>query len=99
LKHRIEWSPEAIDHLHSLSSRQRALVFDAVDRQLAHEPTVQTRNRKILQPNLLAVWELRVGNLRVYYDVAGDPEEIVVVLAVGIKLRNSVRIGGEEVEL
>jgi hypothetical protein len=82
-----------------LSSRQRALVFDAVDQQLAYEPTIQTRNRKLMQPNLLAIWELRVRDLRVYYDVEDDPEGVVVVQAVGVKLRNAVRIGGEEVEL
>ena len=99
MKRRIAYSPEAVDHLRRLSSRQRALVLDAVDRQLAYEPTVETRNRKLMQPNLLAVWELRVRNLRVYYDVENDPDGIVVVQAVGVKLRSAVRIGGEEVAL
>lgn len=34
-----------------------------------------------------------------YYEVRDDPERVVVVKAVGIKDRDSVRIGGEEVEL
>jgi hypothetical protein len=82
-----------------LSSQQRALVLDAVDRQLAYEPTVETRNRRLMRPNLLAIWELRVRDLGVYYDVEDDPEGVIVVQAVGVKTRNAVRIGGEEVEL
>lgn len=75
------------------------MVFDAVDEQLGHEPTVETRNRKPMRPNPLAPWELRIGVLRVYYDVQEEPEKVVTVLAIGIKVRNRVFIGGVEVEL
>jgi len=75
------------------------MVFDAVDAQLAHQPTVETRNRKPMRPNPLAPWELRIGELRVYYDVEEDPEKLVIVLAVGIKDRSRIIIGGEEIEL
>ena len=52
-----------------------------------------------MRPNPLAVWELRIGDLRVYYDVESDPEPTVVIRAVGVKIRDRVRIGGEEFEL
>ncbi len=55
-----------------------------------------------MRPNPLAPWELRIGNLRVYYDVEeiGDRDEpVVFIRAVGVKTRNSLRIGGEEIEL
>jgi hypothetical protein len=52
-----------------------------------------------LRPNPIAPWELRIGNLRVYYDIEEKPENMVTILAIGIKDRNRVRIGGEEVEL
>jgi hypothetical protein len=35
----------------------------------------------------------------VYYDVADAPEPIVFIRAIGIKYRNRVMIGGEEIEL
>jgi len=70
-----------------------------VDRQLAHQPLIETRNRKPRRPNPLAPWELRIGNLRVYYDVVEVPESIVYIRAVGIKYRNRVMIGDEEIEL
>lgn len=95
----IEYSPETDGHLRVLTARQRTLVFDTVDRQLAHQPTLETRNRKPMRPNPVAPWELRIGKLRVYYDVAELPEPIVYIRAVGIKHRNRVVIGGEEIEL
>ena len=95
----IEYSPETDRHLRFLTARQRILVFDTVDRQLAYQPIVETRNRKPMRPNPVAPWELRIGNLRVYYDVAMTPEPIVFIRAVGIKYRNRVVIGGEEIEL
>ena len=50
-----------------------------------------------LRPNPLASWELRVGELRVYYQVVAD--ERVMIVAVGRKDRNKVMIAGQEVEL
>ena len=41
------------------------MVFDAVDEQLMHQPTVETRNRKPMRPNPVAPWELRIEELRV----------------------------------
>jgi mRNA-degrading endonuclease RelE of RelBE toxin-antitoxin system len=70
-----------------------------VDKQLIHQPNVETRNRKPMRPNPLAPWELRIGNLRVYYDVEEDPEPVVYIRAVGVKERNRVRIGKEVIEL
>ena len=66
---------------------------------MSHEPTVPTRNRKVLRANSLAPWELRIGDLRVYYEVKVEPDAVVVVKAIGIKERDRVVIGGEEVEL
>ena len=64
---------------------------------LTHEPTVPTRQRKVLRANAVAPWELRIGDRRVYYEVKDDPERVVVVKAVGVKERNRVLIGGQEV--
>lgn len=99
VKHRIEYSPDAEEHLFRLSARQRTIVVDGVDEKLVHEPTTETRNRKRMRPNPLAPWELRLGQLRVYYDVADEPEPIVTILAVGRKVRNQVQIGDEAVDL
>ena len=52
-----------------------------------------------MRPNPLAPWELRIGSLRVYDDVEEEPEPVVFIRAVGVKLRNRVRIGREVIEL
>jgi len=98
LPYRIEYLGTATEHLRRLTTRQRTIVFDTVDEQLAHEPKTETRNRKEMVPNPLASWELRIGDLRVYYDVTEDPQTVRVV-AVGIKQGNRVVIGGEEMQL
>jgi len=62
-----------VEHLRGLTAHQRAAVLDAVEVQLAHEPTLPTRNRKLLRANALAPWELRIGAMRVYFDVVDVP--------------------------
>lgn len=99
MPYRIEYSPDAEDHLRELTARQQAVVLDTVEKQLLHQPSVETRNRKPMRPNPLAPWELRIGKLRVYYDVEEEPEPIVYIRAVGVKQRNRVRIGKEVIEV
>ncbi len=99
MPYRIAYSAATEEHLRALTTRQRATIFDRVDEQLAHQPTVETRNRKPMRPNPVAPWELRVGDLRVYYDVKEKPERVVTILAVGVKQRNRVIIGDKEVAL
>ena len=67
--HRIEYSPEAEEHLKVLTTRQQVLILDNIDKQLIYQPTVETRNRKRMRPNPVALWELRIDDLRVYYTV------------------------------
>ena len=99
MPYRIEYSPEVENHLCSLTTRLQAIVLDTIEKKLTYQPTIETKNRKPLRPNLLALWELRIGNLRVYYDVEEEPEPIVRIRAVGMKLRNQVLIGKEVVKL
>jgi len=84
--------------LATLSKRQQVIVLNSVREQLETEPTLRTRNRKPLRPNRLAGWELRIGNLRVFYDV-DETEVFVDVKAIGVKIRNDVFIAGEVFEL
>lgn len=99
LSYLIDYSPEAEDHLRLFTVRQQKIVLDAVDRRLSNQPTVETRNRKPMRPNPVAPWELRIGNLRVYYDVEEKPRAMVKIVAIGVKERNRVHIGRELIEL
>lgn len=96
--YRIEYASTAERHLRGLSARERRVVLNTVEQQLSFEAAVETRHRKRRRPNPRAPWELRIGDLRVYYDVEETPERVVQVLAVGVKRRNRVFIAGEEVE-
>lgn len=95
---RIEHSPEVKAHLTHRTGAQRATVIDAIDVQLLHQPTVITRNRKPLDPNPYAQFELRVGKLRVYYEV-DEGARVVLVRGVAIKDRNRIVMGGVEIDL
>ena len=95
----IDVSPDAQEQLDEFTARERRSLLDAIDLQLRHQPLVRTRNRKPLDPNDFATWELRVGGLRVFYDVETEPEPVVWIRALGRKVRNRLFIGGKEIEL
>ena len=85
----------------ALTARQRKWLLDVIEQQLIHEPTKETRNRKPMlpdKPHFVAPWELRVGEMRVYYDVEDEPRTVVAIRAVGIKVRDRILIGGKEIE-
>jgi hypothetical protein len=73
-------------------------VLDQIEVQLTYQPDVETRNRKRLRPNPLAPWELRIGEICVFYDVTADALSVRVI-AVGQKEGNRLMIGGEEISL
>ena len=95
MPYRVGYSPEADDHIRSLTARQRAIVLDGIEKHLFETPTEQARNRKRLRPNPIAFWELRLGDIRVYYDAE---EDVVTVVAVGVRRRERVWIGSEVVD-
>lgn len=95
----IAFAESVTEQLRALTAAERSRVLDAIERQLAHEPLAESRHRKRLRPNPMAPWELRVGTLRVFYEVAADARDVVRVLAVGKKERNVLRIGRREIKL
>lgn len=59
---RIDLVPEAVQDLASLRKVDQARIIDAIEDQLPHQATQETRNRKPLRPNELASWE-RYGSV------------------------------------
>src|SRR5438094_4699825 len=101
-KFTLAFAPEAIDHLDLIDAKHHNPLRRTVKEQLTYTPTEETRNRKPLdQPAPFgASWELRCGpgnRFRVFYGVDPAARE-VQVLAVGVKDRNRLLIGGEEYE-
>ncbi len=94
----IDFSQRARDNLKGLRKRDQQIVVDAIAAHLTDNPDQSTRQRKKLEDNELAPWELRVGDFRVFYDIDRD-NQIVIVLAIGKKTHNILRIGDEEIDL
>lgn len=99
MTYEIEFAESVKSQLRQLTARSRSLVLAAIEAQLLHEPLRETRNRKPLRPNPLAPWELRVGDLRVFYEVSEEERKRVYILAVGEKRGNRLWIDGKEIEL
>lgn len=105
MSYEIKFADCVQSHFAALTTREHSTLLDAIEKQLTHEPLVETRNRKPLRPNPIAPWELRVGPLRAFYEVVSHvPEfetstDIVRILAAGKKERNILRIAGEEIAL
>jgi hypothetical protein len=98
----LVYADEVKDHLRAVEAKYHHLIQSEIERQLLIEPEAETRNRKPLQRPISfgADWELRVGpdnRFRVFYQVLGESRE-VRVLAIGVKDRNRLVIGGEEFE-
>jgi mRNA-degrading endonuclease RelE of RelBE toxin-antitoxin system len=91
----IDYTASAEGDIAYFRKYEQVLIVDAIDQQLMHMPEVETRNRKLLDLNLLAAWELRVGHYRVFYDVDAVTS-LVLVKAVGWKEHNTLYIRGKE---
>jgi hypothetical protein len=90
-------------HLACIDRKHHALIREEIERALLYEPTRETRNRKPLtRPSVLdSAWELRCGAgncFRIFYRTDQDARE-VRILAIGIKERDRLSVGGEEFPL
>jgi mRNA-degrading endonuclease RelE of RelBE toxin-antitoxin system len=99
MAYKIDFAESTKEHLKYLTANQRTTIFDSVRKQLVHEPFVETRNRKSLRENPIAPWELRVGDLRVFYDSSPEEPNVVEIVAVGIKRGNRLLVAGKEIKL
>jgi len=99
----LVYAPQVRAHVAAIEGKYHRFLRDEIALQLSHEPLVPTRNRKPLErvPGPAgATWELRCGpdnRLRVFHEVDA-PAGVVMILAIGAKVRARLFIGGEEVE-
>jgi mRNA-degrading endonuclease RelE of RelBE toxin-antitoxin system len=94
----IQLSEDAERQLKQFSARDRRILIAAIEEQLTHQPTIPTRNRKLLRASPLATWELRVQEFRVLYNV-DEAIVTVLVVAIAVKQGNKFIIDGEEYPL
>lgn len=96
----LVFAPEIIEHMDAIDRKHHSAIKRAIDEQLTNTPDRSTRNRKPLEgPGPFgATWELRCGlqnRFRVFYEV-GEGIREVHVLAIGVKERDRLFIGGKE---
>ena len=82
MAYQVKLLGDAAKELKGLRVFEQRRIVDEITSQLQHEPTVPSRNRKCL-PDLKPsfehvppVWELRVGEFRVFYDVDEDAQRV-----------------------
>ena len=75
-------APEAVDDLRGLPANVRATVRAALATHLRHEPGKLSRSRiKRLRGLRRPQYRLRVGEVRVFYDISDATVEILAVVA------------------
>lgn len=97
----LVYAPQVRDHLKAIEPKYYGLIRQEIEAQLQFEPETQTGNRKPLKRAVAfeAEWEMRFGpnnQFRVFYEVDREAEA-VYILAIGVKDRDRLYIGGEEV--
>jgi len=83
MRYEVVLAPEAARAFQSLPAYRRAEVRDVLERHLRHDPTRVSKSRiKRLRGLSQPQYRLRVGEVRVFYDVT---DEAVQVLAIVTK--------------
>ena len=81
MRYGVVLAPEAERAFRSLAAYHRAEVRDALERHLRHEPTRASKSRiKRLRGVSRPQYRLRVGEVRVFYDVTHEAVEILAVV-------------------
>ena len=80
----ILYDEAAEEDLRVLRTYEVRRILNEVDAQLTKDPTRPTRRKKLLEglvppwDSVRPVWQLRVGDLRVFYDVDEERQEVTV---------------------
>lgn len=81
MTYRVLFAPEARDDYLVLPAHKRAEVRDAVNRHLQHELRKTSRSRiKRLRGTSRPQYRLRIGDVRVFYDVQADRVEVLGIV-------------------
>jgi mRNA-degrading endonuclease RelE of RelBE toxin-antitoxin system len=77
----IVLSPEAVEDFRSMRANVQAEIRAALGTHLRHEPEKVSRSRiKRLRALRQPQYRLRVGEVRIFYDVIGDTVEILAIV-------------------
>ena len=85
MMYEIKFTDDAVEDLQVFTKDERKQIVKAVESELTLYPALESADRRRLNPNGLAEWEIRVGVARVFYDVYVH-KGTVKIEAVGKKL-------------
>lgn len=75
----IRFDRVALDELAALRPYDRTRIMAAIGTHLRHRPTAPTARRKrIVRETGEAIWQLRVSDHRVFYDVDAATKRVIV---------------------
>ena len=78
----IVLAPEAVEDLKRLKANLRSAVLGSLKVHLRHQPGKTSRSRiKRLRGLRRPQYRLRVGDVRVFYDVSGATVEVLAIVA------------------
>ncbi len=81
MKYEILFAPEAAQDLKRLSARDRSIVKETIENHLRYEPQRMSKSRiKKLRGVSHPQYRLRVGEIRVFYDVTGPTVEVLAII-------------------
>lgn len=82
MRHEIIFAPDAVGDHKRLRANVRAEVRDAIEKHLRHEPTKASRSRiKRLKGLAHPQFRLRVGDVRVFYDVVDGRVQVLAIVS------------------
>jgi mRNA-degrading endonuclease RelE of RelBE toxin-antitoxin system len=82
MRYEIILAPEAVEDLQRLKAHRRAEVRAAIEQHLRHEPKKISKSRiKRLRGMARPQYWLRVGEIRVFYDVTDQTVEVLAIVA------------------
>lgn len=93
------FSPDAVRQLKKLRAYDQRAIVDGVKKHLVEAaPDERTRNKfRLRRSSDVADYELRLGDLRLFYRIEASGEVIVTV--IGVKEGDKLVVEGEEFEL
>jgi mRNA-degrading endonuclease RelE of RelBE toxin-antitoxin system len=102
-RYELIYDPDVLNHLVKIEKKYHSLIRREIERQLSYQPELETKNRKpLLRASTLgSAWELRFGpenRFRVFYRTEAELRQ-VYILAVGMKVKERLFVGGKEFDL
>jgi mRNA-degrading endonuclease RelE of RelBE toxin-antitoxin system len=83
-KFTLEYTEGVAEDLAELRAYERSQILDKIEDQLTYSPTQATRHKKMLfglvppWEYVEPIWELRIGEYRVFYDVAEITATVII---------------------